>query len=171
MDEDDLEDLWRVFKQVKTGLLVPTSWRMKMMMMYAVCPSVNEKQCCCFKDKRKERVPACIRSTTLRATGNEAAARHNFYSSYCLSSHSYKKTFKLASALSMHARTRLITDSPTLSKVMRWLRMVWQASNLRWWSVYSFSIGAEYTTLFKCPHSWKTQGLKSGERGGYTLKT
>jgi hypothetical protein len=42
----------------KTDLLVPTSWRL-MMMMYAVCPSVNE-QCCCFRNKRKQWGTACI---------------------------------------------------------------------------------------------------------------
>jgi hypothetical protein len=126
---------------------------MTMMMIYAVCPSVNEKQCCCFRNKRKQRGTASIRSMTLKATRNEAAARHNFCSSYCLSGHNSQQMFKLASTLSMHARTRLITDSRTLSNVLRRLRMVWQTSNVRWWSVYSFSIGAEYTTLFKCPHS------------------
>jgi hypothetical protein len=50
------------FKRVKIGLLVPTSWRMILMRMCAVCPSVNEKQCCCLRNKRKQWGRACIRS-------------------------------------------------------------------------------------------------------------
>jgi hypothetical protein len=137
---------------VKTGLLVLTSWCI-MMVMYSVCPSVNEKQCCCFRNKRKQWGTACIRSMTLRATGNEAATRHNFYTSYCLSSHNSRQMFKLASTLSMHARTRLITECRTLSKVPGRFRLVWQASNMRWRNVNSFSIGAECIRLLKCPHN------------------
>jgi len=35
---------------------------MMMMMVYAVRPSVNEKQCCCCRTKRKQLGTGCIRS-------------------------------------------------------------------------------------------------------------
>jgi hypothetical protein len=34
--------------------------------------------------------------------------------------------------------------------------------------VSSFAIEAEYTRVLKCPHRWKSKGLRSGERGGCT---
>jgi hypothetical protein len=44
---------------------------------------------------------------------------------------------------------RLIMDCRTLPEAPRPLRMVLEAYKLRWWSVFSFSIGAENTKSFK----------------------
>jgi len=35
----------------------------------------------------------------------------------------------------------------------------------------SFSIRAEYTRIFKCPHRLKPEGLRPSERGGCTWET
>jgi len=43
---------------------------------------------------------------------------------------------------SMHAWTRLIVDCSTLSKVLGRLRVVLQASEMRWWRLSSLSVGA-----------------------------
>ena len=52
---------------------------------------------------------------------------------------------------SMHSRTRLIMECTSLSKVLGRLRMVLQASEMRWWRLSSLSVGAEYTRSFSVP--------------------
>jgi hypothetical protein len=49
------------------------------------------------------------------------------------------------------------------------LRIVWQASTVRWWNICSLSTGAAYTRVFRCPHRWIFRGFKSGERGGHAV--
>jgi len=34
-----------------------------------------------------------------------------------------------------------------------------------------FRPGTEHTRVYKCPHVWRSKRLKSGDRGGCTLKT
>jgi hypothetical protein len=56
-----------------------------------------------------------------------------------------------------------------LSKFPGRLQMVWQAQNTSWKSVPSFSIRAEYTTAFKCPHrknliNWGSSNLGAEPR-------
>jgi hypothetical protein len=66
----------------------------------------------------------------------------------------------------MHTSTRHIMDRRIRSKMSRRLRIVWQASIVRWWSACSLSTGA----AFWCPHRYKSRGFKSGvERGGHAV--
>jgi hypothetical protein len=67
---------------------------------------------------------------------------------------------------SMRTSTRLIMDSRIHAKMSRQLRIVWQASIVRWWSACSLSTGA----AFRCPHRYKSRGFKSGVgRGGHAV--
>lgn len=83
----------------------------------------------------------------------------------------HKKCSECPPPESMHAWTRLITGYRTLSNIPGPLRMVGQATKMRWLSVPSFSIGAEYTRVSRCPHRQKSRGLRSRERVGCTWKT
>lgn len=65
---------------------------------------------------------------------------------------------------SAHMWTHPIMDSCNLSKVWAWFWMVWQAFKMCWWSVSSYSTGAEYIRCFKCPHRTKSKGLRSALR-------
>jgi hypothetical protein len=48
------------------------------------------------------------------------------------------------------------------------LKIVSQASKMRWRSVSSFAIEAQNTTVYKYPHRQKSKGSMSGERWGFT---
>ena len=74
-------------------------------------------------------------------------------------------------AEALDARTHMFTNGLSLSEVPRWLQMVWQASKMHWRSVSSFSVAAEYTSVFKCPYRLKSKGQRSGKRGGCTTET
>ena len=44
--------------------------------------------------------------------------------------------------------------------VWSWSIAPCEESNMRWWNVSSFSLEAEYTKVFKCPHRYKSAGLR-----------
>jgi hypothetical protein len=75
---------------------------------------------------------------------------------------------------SSHAWTYVIVEYRRVPKVRRWLRIIWHAKNMRWWSVYSFSVRTEYARGLKCPHRQKCEdgGLVNvgGKGGAFTSK-
>jgi hypothetical protein len=54
----------------------------------------------------------------------------------------------------------------TLSKIPACTRISWQTFSSRCCNTCKPFIGAEYTKVFRCPHSQKSRGLRSGDRAG-----
>jgi hypothetical protein len=69
----------------------------------------------------------------------------------------------------MHGSTRLIMGHRIHSKMVRQLRIVWQAPTMRWWNASSLPTGAAYTTVFWCPHRQKSNSFKSSKRGSHAV--
>jgi hypothetical protein len=71
----------------------------------------------------------------------------------------------------MHARTRLSMDCRTLSRVPGRMRIVLQTSKNASAKCFFILIGTEYTGVSVYPRWQKSEGLRSGERGGCNSKT
>jgi hypothetical protein len=58
------------------------------------------------------------------------------------------------------------TEVRTMSKIPGVTRISWQAFCTRCCNTSKSLIGAEFTNAFRCPHSQKSRGLRSGDRAG-----
>jgi hypothetical protein len=58
------------------------------------------------------------------------------------------------------------TEGPTVSKIPGFTRISWQAFSTRCCNTSKSLIGAEYTKVFRCPHSQESRGLRSRDRAG-----
>ena len=64
------------------------------------------------------------------------------------------------------ACTRLVIHLVTLSIVPGVSRICRKPCSILFRSILAFSIHVAYTIDFKCPHKWRSNGFKSGERAG-----
>jgi hypothetical protein len=58
------------------------------------------------------------------------------------------------------------TQVRTLSKIPGFNRITWQAFSIRYCNTSKSLFGAAYTKAFRCSHSQKSKGLKSGDGAG-----
>jgi hypothetical protein len=65
--------------------------------------------------------------------------------------------------VSMHFNTTFISCLP---KILGFNRISWQVFSTRCCSTSKSLISAEYTKVFRCPHSQKSKGLLSGDCAG-----
>ena len=67
------------------------------------------------------------------------------------------------------ACTRLVIDLVTLSIIPRVSRVCRKPCSILFRSISAFSINVACTIDFKCPHKWKSNGFKSGERASHAI--
>jgi hypothetical protein len=70
-------------------------------------------------------------------------------------SHEFQHNFQL-----------FITEVGSLSEIPGFTRIFWQPFSTRCCDNPKSLIGAEYTKTFRCPHSQKSRGLRSGDHAG-----
>ena len=63
--------------------------------------------------------------------------------------------------------TPLVIDLVTLSIIPGVSRICWKPCSILFRGISACSIDVTYTIDFKCPHKWKSNGFKSGERAGH----
>ena len=69
------------------------------------------------------------------------------------------------------ACTRLVIHLATLSIIPGVSRICRKPCSILFRSISAFSIDVACTIDFKCPHKWKSNGFKSGERAGHANRT
>ena len=83
----------------------------------------------------------------------------------------YKTCSKWPPCIWRQACTRLVIDLVILSIIPGVSRICRKPCSILFRSISAFSIDVAYTIDFKCPHKWKSNGFKSGERAGHTNRT